>query len=190
MYHLVQSLSMAARDDLLQRVVDDVATHGIGDRSLRDLATAVGSSHRMLLYHFGSREGLVAAIVDEVEARQRASLAEAVAAAPEGTPPEDVVLALWEQVSSEELRPFVRLFFEALAVVGRDADDHLTATWLDQADDLAAVLGGPADPVDLRLGVAVVRGLLVDVVATGETAAATEALVRYLDLWRAGRAGR
>jgi hypothetical protein len=98
-----------------------------------------------------------------------------------------VVLALWEQVSGDELRPFVRLFFEALAVVGRDADDHLTATWLDQADDLAAVLGGPADPVDLRLGVAVVRGLLVDVVAMGETAAATEALVRYLDLWRAGR---
>ena len=60
-----------ARSELLDRIVDEVAQHGIGDRSLRDLAAAVGSSHRMLLYHFGSRAGLVAAIVVEVEARQR-----------------------------------------------------------------------------------------------------------------------
>ena len=178
---------MPGREDLLQRVVDDVAQHGIGDRSLRELAQAVGSSHRMLLYHFGSREGLVAAIVDEVEARQRAALAEAVAAAAPRTPPEDVVLQLWQQVSSEELRPFVRLFFEALAFTGRRQDDHLTASWLDESEQLSRVLGGPADAVDLRLGVAVVRGLLVDVVATCETEAATESLLRYLELWRSDR---
>src|SRR5829696_1970820 len=180
---MVQSVSMAAREDLLMRVVDDVAQHGIGDRSLRQLAEAVGSSHRMLLYHFGSRPGLVAAIVDEVESRQRASLAQAVAEAPPDMVPEDLVLALWRQVSSEELRPFVRLFFEALSVVGRDADDHLTASWLEQVDDLGAVLRAPADAVDLRLGVAVVRGLLVDVVATGDDGPATESLLRYLELW-------
>ena len=185
MYHLVQSMSMPGRHDLLERVVDDVTQHGIGDRSLRELAQAVGSSHRMLLYHFASREGLVAAIVDEVEARQRAALADAVASAPPDTPPEDIVLQLWQQVSSEELRPFVRLFFEALAFAGRDADDHLTATWLDQSEQLSRVLGGPVDAVDLRLGVAVVRGLLVDVVATGDTGPATESLLRYLAMWRA-----
>jgi AcrR family transcriptional regulator len=31
---------------------------GIADLSLRELAAAIGTSHRMLLYHFGSREGL------------------------------------------------------------------------------------------------------------------------------------
>ena len=190
MYHLVHSLSMSGRDDLLQRVVDDVAEHGIGDRSLRDLAQAVGSSHRMLLYHFDSREGLVAAIVDEVEARQRAAMAEAAASAGPGTPPEEVVLALWRQVSSEELRPFVRLFFESLAYAGRAQDDHLTSTWLDETEPLTTLFGTPADAVDLRLGVAVVRGLLVDVVATGDTGPATESLVRYLELWRAGMLAR
>ncbi len=184
---MVQSLSMAARDDLLARIVDDVAAHGIGDRSLRQLAEAVGSSHRMLHYHFGSRAGLVAAIVDEVEARQRGALAQAVADAGPDTHPEELILGLWRQVSSEELRPFVRLFFEALSVVGRDADDHLTATWLEQVDDVAAALGGPVDAVDLRLGVAVVRGLLVDVVATGDTGPATESMRRYLELWVTAR---
>jgi AcrR family transcriptional regulator len=137
----------------------------------------------MLLYHFGSREGLVAAIVDEVEARQRAALREAVATAPPGSSPQDLVLALWRQVSSEELRPFVRLFFESLAYAGRDPDDHLTATWLEETEALSAALGAPADAVDLRLGVAVVRGLLVDVVATGDPGPATESLLRYLELW-------
>ena len=46
---------------------------GIGDRSLRDIAAAVGTSHRMLIHHFGSREGLLTEVVRTVEANQRAS---------------------------------------------------------------------------------------------------------------------
>lgn len=186
---MVHWLSMGnARQDLLERVMDDVAHHGMGGRSLREMAEAVGSSHRMLLYHFGSREGLVAAVVEQVEAQQRGALAEAARTAPPGAQPEDVVLALWHQVASEELRPFVRLFFEALASMGLEGGDgDLTSAWLDESEAVGLLLGTPADSVDLRLGVAVVRGLLVDVVATGDTGPATEALVRYLDLWRAGR---
>ena len=61
----------AARDELLERIVTEVATHGLADRSMRELAAGVGSSHRMLLYHFGARDGLVAAIVAATEAAQR-----------------------------------------------------------------------------------------------------------------------
>lgn len=177
-----------SRDDLLQRVMEDVAHHGIGGRSLREIAEAVGSSHRMLLYHFGSREGLVAAIVEQVEGQQQGALAAAAASAPDGATPDDVVLALWDQVSSQELRPFVRLFFEALATAGLDVDGgaDLTSGWLEQSAAVSQVLGTPTSDVDLRLGVAVVRGLLVDVVATGDTGPATESLRRFLQLWRAG----
>ena len=187
---MVHSVSMGnARQDLLERVMDDVAHHGMGGRSLREMAEAVGSSHRMLLYHFGSREGLVAAVVEQVEAQQRDALAEAARTAPAGAEPEDVVLALWHQVASEELRPFVRLFFEALASMGLEGGGRdLTSAWLEESETVGRLLGTPADGVDLRLGVAVVRGLLVDVVATGDTGPATDALVRYLELWRAGRA--
>lgn len=190
---MVHSSSMGAgRDDLLQRVMDDVAHHGIGGRSLREIADAAGSSHRMLLYHFGSRSGLVAAIVGQVEAQQQGALAHAVATAPIGAAADDIVLALWQQVSSEELRPFVRLFFEALATAGLDDDGgrDLTSSWLEQSAAVSRLLGTEADEVDLRLGVAVVRGLLVDVVATGDTGPATRSLLRFLDLWRAGLAPR
>lgn len=179
----------AARQDLLERVMDDVAHHGMGGRSLREMAEAVGSSHRMLLYHFGSREGLVAAVVGEVEAQQRSALVRAARTAPPDADVEDVVLRLWHQVASDELRPFVRLFFEALASTGVDGVERdLTTAWLDQSEAVGRLLGLPTDAVDLRLGVAVVRGLLVDVVATGDTGPATEALLRYLALWRSGDA--
>ena len=60
------------RQELLDAVVEEFAVGGIGDRSLRDVAAAVGTSHRMLLHHFGSRNELLLAIVDQVERRQMA----------------------------------------------------------------------------------------------------------------------
>ena len=60
-----------ARDALLARCVTWFADHGVGDTSLRTLADGVGTSHRMLIYHFGSREGLLAAVVEAVEQGER-----------------------------------------------------------------------------------------------------------------------
>jgi AcrR family transcriptional regulator len=167
------------RDDLLERIVAEVAANGLADRSLRDVATAVGSSHRMLLYHFGSREGLVAAIVASTEARQRDTMR---ALATRAHSPAELVRALWAVVSSPELRPFVRLFFETLATQSRGdgASFDLTADWLVTAHELGPEFAA-YDEVETRLGIAVMRGLLIDVLATGDTATATDALERYLE---------
>ena len=40
---------------LLDAVVGYALAHGIADQSLRTIAEAVGTSHRMLIHHFGSR---------------------------------------------------------------------------------------------------------------------------------------
>lgn len=171
-----------ARANLLSQLIDEVAAHGLTDRSLRELAVAAGTSHRMLLYHFGSREGLVAAIVAEVEARQRAVMLELARTC---ETPVELVRALWSRVSSPQLRPFVRLFFESLAATARrdGNDDSITAPWIDDGDAVARLLGMPPDRAELRLGIAVTRGLLIDVLATGDTAAATESLDRFLEMW-------
>ena len=173
---------MDARAELLDRVVADVAEHGLTDRSLRDIAAAVGTSHRMLLYHFGSRQGLVAAIVQSVEAAQRQLLRQLAA---ETSDPSVLVMALWDRVSAPELRPFVRLFFESLAAsAGSDAAGDLTSPWLDEAADITSVAGIDADPVDVRLGIALTRGLLIDVLMTGVVEPATAALQRFLERWQ------
>src|SRR5690606_34275015 len=105
----IDRMMAAERDALLARVIAEVAAHGLADRSLRDLARAVGTSHRMLIYHFGSREGLIKAIVANTEEAQRRTLREL---AERSTSPAELVRGLWQRVSSPELRPFVRLFFE------------------------------------------------------------------------------
>ena len=94
------------RRELLDALVAEFAVAGIGDRSLREVAEAVDTSHRMLLHHFGSRRGLLLAIVDEVERRQMAVLRDLPAE------PAQAIEAMWADVRRPELRPFERLFFE------------------------------------------------------------------------------
>jgi AcrR family transcriptional regulator len=165
-----------SRDALLTKVLAYAAHDGIADRSLREIAAGVGTSHRMLLYHFGSREGLLAAIVGAIEAQQREAMARLAETA--GTPRE-LMLGLWHQVSSTELRPFVRLFFEVFALATRGAPGTgrllpgLTTGWLDDAVAVAERLGQDPDPAALRLGVAVSRGLLLDLLAGASHAEVT-----------------
>ena len=166
-----------ARSLLLERIVAEVAANGLADRSLRELAEAVGSSHRMLLYHFGSRGGLVGAVVESVEAAQRDLLTE-LAGDVDGAAA--LVRALWARVSSREMRPFVRLFFECVAVTGGEG---LTDPWLELSAEIAERLGIHTDEEELRLGVAVTRGLLIDVLAADDPAPATRSLERFLEMW-------
>jgi AcrR family transcriptional regulator len=145
----------------LERVIAFAAAEGIADKSLREIARGAATSHRMLLYHFGSREGLLAAIVAAIEAQQRAVM---VAMAEQANTPRELMLGLWEQVSREELRPFVKLFFEVFGLVAQGAPgteglrETLTQPWLTDAAEVAKVIGVASDPAELRVGVAVSRG--------------------------------
>lgn len=167
------------RAQLLERIVAEVAANGLADRSLREVAEAAGSSHRMLLYHFGSRAGLVSAIVAYTEAGQRALLAELTAQVDD---PAELVRALWARTSAPEMLPFVRLFFECVAVTGGEG---LTDPWIELSTELSRRFGLAPDEDELRLGVAVTRGLLIDVLATGDAGPATRSLDRFLEMWQA-----
>ena len=60
------------RARLLAAAIEYLQARGISELSLRELAAAIGTSHRMLIYHFGSKEGLLVAVVQAVEEQQRA----------------------------------------------------------------------------------------------------------------------
>ena len=177
---------VGAREQLLERVMAFAAAEGIAGKSLREIARGAATSHRMLLYHFGSREGLLAAIVAAIEAQQRAVM---VAMAEHARTPRELMIGLWEQVSQEELRPFVKLFFEVFGLVAQGAPgteglrETLTQPWLTDAAEVAKVIGVVSDPAELRLGVAVSRGLLLDLVAGADYAQVDEAYRRFVDLY-------
>src|SRR4051812_31976341 len=169
------------RNELLDALITAFATGGIGGRSLREVAADVGTSHRMLLHHFGSREELILAIVEEVERRQTMTLAVLPA------DPADAVAAMWADVRRPELWPFERLFFECYARGAQGeapfARMHPAAIdgWLDEVD---AQTGGAADRAMVRLGLAVIRGLLLDLVATGDEAGVDDAAAAFVALLR------
>jgi AcrR family transcriptional regulator len=180
--------STDTRERLLAAAVDYAAEHGLADLSLRALAAALGTSHRMLIFHFGSKEGLLVEVVRAVEAQQRALL-EQLRADPEQDLL-DQLRAMWQHLTSPALAPYERLFFEVYAQglqgkqpATRLLDDAIDA-WLPPVVDLLTSQGVPADEarVEARLALAVTRGLLLDLLATRDLAAVDAAMDRFTAL--------
>ncbi|MDT5168366.1 MAG: hypothetical protein QOD02_1688 [Mycobacterium sp.] len=130
----------------------------------------------MLLHHFGTRDDLLVAIVEEVEHRQMTVIPDLP------TNPADHFAAMWADVSRPDLRRFERLFFECYARAANGEQPFaqmvpgVVDNWLALTEDLA-------EPAAARLGLAVIRGLLLDLVATEDEAgvdAAAEAFVQLL----------
>lgn len=170
-----------ARERLLAAAVEQAMRDGIADLSLRELASAIGTSHRMLLYHFGSREGLLVAVARAVEEAQRANLADWGITAPDAR-------RAWQHFSDPKLWPAERLFFElyAHALLGRPGTEGFLAAaiepWISAITEELAKAGTDVTTAraEARLAVAVTRGLLLDLLATGDRAGVTEAFERYL----------
>lgn len=154
----------------LASAADYVLAHGLAGLSLRPLARALGTSPRMLLYDFGSKERLVHEILAEIR-RREAGLLEA-----DVRTLDDV----WRWIAAPEREPFLRLFFEVYVdALGRGDAAPLVRDWL---DFLERSWQPPVDAATATLMVAVVRGLLLDRLATGDRARTDAALRRFAEL--------
>jgi AcrR family transcriptional regulator len=181
---------MDTRQRILDRAIEHVAERGFGDLTLRGLAAALGTSHRMLIHYFGSKEGLWVEIVRAVERRQRALLAEMLPGSG-GGPPAGELRAWWRHISDPSLWPNERLFFELYgqALQGRAHTtallDGIVDDWVDPIAELSVARGVPREVAraHARLGVAVTRGLLLDLLATGDRAAVDAAMDAFIDVY-------
>lgn len=99
------------KQDLLCDLADHVLEHGLSGASLRPLAAAANTSDRMLIYHFGSKDGLIAELLGFLAARIEANLNLAI-------PP--------VRFTSEHL-----LLQEVLGMMRMDASLPYTRVWLD-----------------------------------------------------------
>jgi AcrR family transcriptional regulator len=174
-----------ARKDLLEAALVEARARGFADRSLREFAAALGTSHRMLVYHFGSRSGLLAAMVEEIEANQRTASQRVHTTVGE---PIQAFRQMWKDLSHPKRAPDIRLFFELASMAlqeqpgTQDWHRSFVEPWLGVADT------GRNDARSRqlrRLDVAVVRGLLLDLLTTGNRKAVDASLDAYL-LMRSG----
>lgn len=180
-------VTSTGRDQLLRAVIEHFVEHGVTNQSLRGLAAAIGTSHRMLIYHFGSREGLLADVVAEIEAQQRDALG--ALARTDEPDVRETVLRFWSHVSNEARR-YGPIFFElaAHAMQGHTHAAQLRTTlvepWLEPLTRLLVEAG--IDPhearVRARLGLGTARGLLHDALVTGDFETADAAMTAFTDL--------
>ena len=178
------------RQKLIDAAVTHAAEHGLGDTSLRQLATALGTSHRMLIHHFGSKEGLLVEVVKAVEQRQREILRDLSRSDAEPGRADQLGRQFWASLNNPEVAQHERLFFEVYgqALQGRSWAvpllDGIVDDWIQPMAEFFAAQGVPAETarIDARLAVAVARGLLLDVLATGDRAAVDAAMDRFTEM--------
>lgn len=160
-----------AREALLERVVVWFAANGVGDTSMRTVAEGVGTSHRMLNYHFGSRDGLLEAVVAATWGRQNLVLAELLESSAD---PYRAAYAFWDRIAGEATL-VAPLFFEvaAAAMQGKSWAVPLRQ-WIEQWREVLTTLfiraGHEPDVAALRaqMALAMARGLLFELAITGE----------------------
>src|SRR5262245_37348759 len=105
--------SQAKRQALAARIADVLLAEGVAQIPLRDLATRLGTSDRMLLYYFADKAELVTAAVAELSARMGAMLAGVTPA--ERRPSADVLDSTTRFLLSPPVAPFMNVWADIAA---------------------------------------------------------------------------
>ncbi|GAA2597372.1 MULTISPECIES: TetR/AcrR family transcriptional regulator [Streptomyces] len=167
------------RDRILDACVDHALTHGLPHR-LEPFVTASGTSARMLIYHFGSRDALLRETLGRARRRQRDFFGELVAPRP-GEPYPSTLRRAWQVMTGPSGRPYLTMFGR----LREDAEQQLwpdfrresTTDWLQPLEDGMRSVGRPELAT---LVLAVVRGLIMDIETTGDVPRADRAFDDFL----------
>ena len=175
------------KERLLAAALDYARSREVPDFSLRDLAAEIGTSHRMLVYHFGSREGLLIEIVRSFEAEQSARVHALLE--DDTQPMMDRLAEVWRSFVSPEMRPREKLFFEVYGYALQGKEDtreflhELVESWLAPLEIVAERIG--IEPGERRasagLLLAVTRGLLLSLLARGNLQEVEAAMQHFLE---------
>ncbi|MFG6196446.1 TetR/AcrR family transcriptional regulator [Nonomuraea sp. JJY05] len=117
---MARQIDSARRAELLDATMRYAAEHGVATLSLRPLAAALGTSSRMLIHYFGTKEELVGQALAAARPDVPALLAERQRA---GHPPAEIATALWHDLTTGgEQEPRTRLLLEVMALAVTQPD--------------------------------------------------------------------
>jgi AcrR family transcriptional regulator len=177
----------AHRADLLDRAVDYVCEHGLGQLSLRPLAKALGTSPRNLLYYFGSKDDLIVEIIRRGRTRQQSTIANLKLST--DLSPGQVSRIVWRHWSDPKHLPLMRLFFEVYNLALSDPARFpgfahgAVEEWLGALEGCSTLPGFGRD--DARafatILIATFRGFMLDLAATKDR----KRVDRAVELWLA-----
>jgi AcrR family transcriptional regulator len=163
-------IDKARRAELLESAIDYAIDHGLADLTLRPLAEALGVMPNTLTHHFGSKDELLSEILNGVRDRLREMRTEVAA-----DPLRDPIESVWQWTADERRQSFFRSFFEAYGLALRQPQRfepflaRVVSDWV-----------GSHNPEAATLELAVLRGLLLDLLTTGERDRVERALALYM----------
>jgi AcrR family transcriptional regulator len=155
------------RDTLLDACVDHALAHGLPDR-LEPYVSASGTSARMLLYHFGTRDALTKAVLVSARQRQLDGWGALLRRRPEESYTATLERA-WTSMAGADGRPYRRMFGQWHESAARELlpgfARSATTDWLAPLEDGLRSIGRPELAT---LALAVMRGLFMDLDATAD----------------------
>ena len=176
---------MTRRDVLAEAATDYVLENGIIGLSLRPLAAAIGTSDRMLLYHFADKDDLVATVLRVSNDRS----VDEVHQLPAARHVRGAVLDLWAAYSSGQLERCQRLYVEAAALGLLGREPYLTVVrdsnerWVEALVDhfVRAGVARPRARRAVALLDAAFMGLQLDLSLEGDAAALRRTVLDLAD---------
>jgi AcrR family transcriptional regulator len=171
------------RERLLEACTDYALQHGLPDR-LGPLAEAAGTSPRMLLYHFATKDDLLRSVLRRARARQRQRFGDLLRPRPTESYLETLIHA-WSGMTT----PTGRLYLEMFGRLREDAEQQLwpgfrleaTTDWLAPLEEGLGTLGR-SELATVVL--AVIRGLIMDLEATADTPRVNQAFSDFISALR------
>ncbi|MFJ7967640.1 TetR/AcrR family transcriptional regulator [Streptomyces sp. NPDC096324] len=115
------------RRELADRVRAYLVRNGLAELSLRPLARALGTSDRMLLYYFGTKEAMVAEALALDERRPLLHARDTLASAEAPRDPAGLrrfMEEIWQRFNAPDLRPALPLYVEIMAAGLIDPDRY------------------------------------------------------------------
>jgi AcrR family transcriptional regulator len=174
------------RPELLGAAVEYILEHGVCELSLRPMAKEIGVTHATLLRHFGTKEELVAEVVDHIRAdvfAERVERAEVVVSLAQS------LRTVWKRLCDPREQRQFALLFELVALETRDPGRFSNLTAILISDFLGPLEAAfrdhglsPPQARDVATAyLALVRGLQLDLALTGDRRRVDAAMHRYID---------
>jgi len=174
------------KDELLESLIAYLLENGLADLSLRPLAAGTGTSARLLIYHFGSKEGLLTEVLEAMQAHVQRSFVQLLdkpLAATRSKPP---LKRLWNWAIADENYLYLKLLYELQILAIQNPDTYAqylgrnTDSWLDLA--LTALSPSLRTHAMATLCAAVFDGLFIELMSSGDRKRTTQALDCFIQM--------
>lgn len=170
------------KDELIGAVIRDLLEHGVADVSLRPMAARIGTSARLLIFHFKSKHGLLTEVLSEVQARLQAAALDLPAPRP-GVPP---LKLYWRWATHRDNLALLRLLYEVHFIALQNPAVY--GRYLRQASVSWSAIIEPRLPPSIRrsevatLCGCVFDGLVMELLGTGDLRRTTRALDSFISM--------